>query len=196
MPNKNDLTGRKFNRLSVVKDSGQRTVSQKILWECLCDCGAVTLVVGANLLNGNTQSCGCLQKEGARKRLLTHGRSGTYEYERGIILQKNYGISLEFVRKLSEKQNHCCAICFVPESSLGECLSVDHDHETGEVRGLLCRPCNLGIGYLKDSIPKLQGAINYLTKTHLEAGEPLTKETMQKLKEIGLRRMAENGHTD
>jgi hypothetical protein len=42
---------------------------------------------------------------------------------------------------------------------------VDHDHETGEVRGLLCAPCNRGIGLLQDKIEVLESAAQYL-KTH------------------------------
>lgn len=45
-------------------------------------------------------------------------------------------------QKLSDKQNGCCALCKKPESSFKMRLSVDHNHKTGQVRGLLCYRCN------------------------------------------------------
>lgn len=57
-----DLTGRKFGRLTVIKDSGQKK-DKEHLWECKCDCGKTTLVKGVNLREGYTLSCGCLKHE-------------------------------------------------------------------------------------------------------------------------------------
>lgn len=72
---------------------------------------------------------------------------------------RNYGITLEQYRELELRQDYKCAICKeVPEHN----LAVDHCHETGEVRGLLCKACNVGIGNLGDSIERLQSAIEYL----------------------------------
>lgn len=68
MSNKNkpwnaiDLTGQKFNRLKVVKDSGKRQ-QRGVVWECLCDCGNKTEVATKYLKNGNIKSCGCLHME-------------------------------------------------------------------------------------------------------------------------------------
>lgn len=78
---------------------------------------------------------------------------------------KNAGIKdMTYERYLSmlNTQNHCCAICNIHQSKLKRQLSVDHDHNTGEVRGLLCTACNGGIGKLKDSIQLLESAIKYL----------------------------------
>jgi hypothetical protein len=65
---------------------------------------------------------------------------------------------------MQQEQNNCCAICGVHRTFFKRELDVDHNHETGEVRGLLCTPCNSGIGKLKDSINMLEKAIKYLTK--------------------------------
>lgn len=45
-------------------------------------------------------------------------------------------------QSLLEKQNFCCAICLKHLSNFKKRLSVDHDHETGYIRGLLCTGCN------------------------------------------------------
>lgn len=72
-----------------------------------------------------------------------------------------YNFSQEDYRLLFGKQNGKCAICN-SESKIR--LSVDHNHTTGKVRGLLCSHCNLALGYLKDSIDRLKSAISYLEK--------------------------------
>ncbi len=69
----NKLSGLKFGRLYVIKDSGKRTNKGGILWECLCDCGNSCLKVSHSIKSGMVKSCGCLQKEV----LKTHGFSYT-----------------------------------------------------------------------------------------------------------------------
>ncbi len=61
-------------------------------------------------------------------------------------------------------QDGCCAICKSsdPGRKKSQWFCVDHDHKTGEVRGLLCNSCNAGLGFLKDSIETLAQAIIYL----------------------------------
>jgi len=84
---------------------------------------------------------------------------------RDYQMQKNYGISLEDRQVLSESQEHCCGICTISEvdTSSGR-LSIDHDHASGVVRGLLCQPCNVAIGSLKDSSAVALKASEYLKK--------------------------------
>lgn len=77
-------------------------------------------------------------------------------------LKKNYNIDLETYNQLLVDQNHKCAICKTDETSLSKKLSVDHDHATGKIRGLLCQHCNLGLGHFKDNIDLLLDAIKYL----------------------------------
>lgn len=72
-------------------------------------------------------------------------------------------------RAFAEAQNSRCAICGGVEghrSRYGKVcrLAVDHDHRTGQVRGLLCNNCNRGLGRFKDSIENLQAAIRYLKR--------------------------------
>jgi len=56
--------------------------------------------------------------------------------------RRKYGITLEDYNKLYSNQNGCCSICHRPQFELEKTLSVDHDHITGKVRGLLCNGCN------------------------------------------------------
>lgn len=58
-----------------------------------------------------------------------------------------------------DAQNGKCAICDAEQSFQ---LAVDHDHQTGLTRGLLCRNCNQGLGYFGDDPERLLRAINYL----------------------------------
>ena len=81
------------------------------------------------------------------------------EYARWLRRLKKYGITKEAYYALMVAQNGKCAICGA------ECwldLRVDHNHETGAVRGLLCAGCNSGIGLLKENLETLRGAIRYI----------------------------------
>lgn len=73
-----------------------------------------------------------------------------------------YGITLEDYILMFEEQNGSCAICKQRKYSKHGLLSVDHDHETGIVRGLLCHRCNLLLGLAKDSSDLLLIAAEYL----------------------------------
>ena len=68
----NDLTGKQFNHLTVIKQA-ERTKDRHIRWECKCDCGNITFVSSRDLITGHTKSCGCIQKEAVRKSRYVHG---------------------------------------------------------------------------------------------------------------------------
>lgn len=83
-------------------------------------------------------------------------------------LKRNYGLTIEEYNKMLESQQGVCAICGKEEyltDNKGQTrpLSVDHNHETGEVRGLLCDRCNRGIGIFYEDVDALEKAIQYLT---------------------------------
>ena len=59
-------------------------------------------------------------------------------------------------------QEYKCAICGIDASELQRELSVDHNHETDEVRGLLCSHCNVGLGNFRDDAELMSKAIEYL----------------------------------
>lgn len=78
-------------------------------------------------------------------------------------MQKNYGISLSTYNRMFVEQGGVCKICSLPQkSNRNERLAIDHCHETGKVRGLLCDGCNRGIGLLKDDYRILERATSYL----------------------------------
>lgn len=93
----------------------------------------------------------------------------TSEAMRHYGLKHNYGISPEVYKLMLDAQNGVCAICKQPEtgkSSWGGIreLSVDHNHETNEVRGLLCTQCNYMIGHCRENREFLLEGVKYLDK--------------------------------
>lgn len=76
-------------------------------------------------------------------------------------LRSRYGISLDEYNDMVKKQDGLCAICKNKPSK----LCVDHNHVTNNVRQLLCRNCNLGIGYFKDNVSYLENAISYIKES-------------------------------
>ena len=72
MPVAKDITGQRFSRLVVLERAGSNKDGHAV-WKCLCDCGEHTWAIGKLLRTGHTRSCGCLQKEIARKNKTTHG---------------------------------------------------------------------------------------------------------------------------
>jgi hypothetical protein len=77
-------------------------------------------------------------------------------------LRLRYGITPEDYDSLYQQQYGCCAICGTHQSKLPATLAVDHNHDTKEVRGLLCFDCNTGIGKLQDNYDIIIKAAEYL----------------------------------
>lgn len=101
-------------------------------------------------------------KENAQRRAIYWSLKDRKNY-----LKTRYGLTIEAYDALHAKQNGLCAICGNPESQLSnqgtrKRLAVDHDHLTGQVRGLLCTHCNIAIGILGDDHKRLERAIEYL----------------------------------
>lgn len=78
--------------------------------------------------------------------------------QKGALLQRRYGLSLADYELRLRQQDYKCATC----KRVLTRPHVDHNHATGKVRGLLCYPCNISIGLLKEAIPVLHNIINYL----------------------------------
>lgn len=77
--------------------------------------------------------------------------------DRAVRLKREYGLTLEQYSQMLVDQNHQCPIC-----ELEVKLVVDHNHDTGKVRGLLCGKCNKGLGIFADDTSRLTRAIVYL----------------------------------
>lgn len=95
------------------------------------------------------------------------------ERARRIHLRQHYGMELEEFDALRAAQDHRCAICRTHEDALPRVrkgdhssLFVDHDHDTGSVRGLLCQSCNLLVGHAREDARVLRAAIQYLAAHH------------------------------
>jgi len=83
--------------------------------------------------------------------------------------KSRYGVTKESFVALLASQGGKCALCHTREPTVrgGSNVSwnIDHCHETGRVRGILCSPCNLRLGHFKDNVDMLQRAIDYLRRT-------------------------------
>lgn len=77
------------------------------------------------------------------------------------LIFKKYGLSKTEYIEMLITQNYCCKIC-KNKDILYDKLVVDHCHETGEVRGLLCTFCNAGLGMFRDNVEYMKEAIEYL----------------------------------
>ena len=89
------------------------------------------------------------------------------EYNRIWFAQKNYGLSKEQAVKIIEKVRSGEAICEICQEALElkkNGYAIDHNHSTGQVRGLLCSECNKGIGHLKEDLYIVSRITKYLEK--------------------------------
>lgn len=76
-------------------------------------------------------------------------------------LRKEYGITQAEYEAMVERQKGACAVCRRPPKT-GR-LHIDHDHDSGKVRGLLCMPCNSFLGKISEDVVILKRAVAYLT---------------------------------
>lgn len=150
--NRRDLTGRRFGRLVVVRQNGKYL--RKLRWDCICDCGCEINVIGCNLTNGGTSSCGCVgaEKTVARnKTMAKHGMGGTRTYDTWFsMIQRcskpddaNYsarGITVCSWLKASPK-NFRSLIGEKPETAKRRRLSVDRINTNGSYSCGNCEEC-------------------------------------------------------
>ena len=96
-------------------------------------------------------------------------RANNRDKTRQYKLKGRYGITAEEYQKMYDEQDGVCAICLQPETLLHQNgnvrrLVVDHNHETDEVRALLCTKCNLMVGNSLDNPELLERAAEYLRR--------------------------------
>lgn len=79
------------------------------------------------------------------------------------VLKNKYGITLDQMEQMFINQNGRCVIC-LSEFQESKEINIDHNHQTGKVRALLCHSCNVGLGYFKDNPLLTTRATEYLQK--------------------------------
>lgn len=113
--------------------------------------------------DGFQRWCKPCQNSGRRERDEKYIRSGN---RAKTLLHKHYmgkfGLSLEEVEARAVDQGNVCAICVGPPTARWNRLYLDHNHQTGKVRGLLCDRCNRGLGLFGDNAARIANALIYL----------------------------------
>jgi hypothetical protein len=81
-------------------------------------------------------------------------------------LNYKFNITIDKYNKILSDQNNCCNICKKHKDEFKNNLHVDHCHNTGKIRGILCFECNILLGKAKDNINTLNNAIDYLNNNN------------------------------
>jgi len=166
-----DKSGNRYGMLTLVMKLNDRTANGSFKYIVQCDCGESKVVGFSAMSKGNTKSCGCQQyPKGKLSPNWKHGLSQNREteqykrYQRECFDRFKYNLEPEHKQALLDKQNGCCAICGYKFGQKKGDIKVDHCHDKGHVRGLLCDLCNRGLGYFRDNVDIFKNAINYLTR--------------------------------
>lgn len=108
---------------------------------------------------GEARRCkACVRAEGRRKRAVPSARRAA----RDAQYRRLYGITLADYERMARRQRWRCALCDRKPRKEDGRLVVDHNHATGEVRGLLCKPCNAALGLLGEKPERLLAGAQYL----------------------------------
>lgn len=139
----------RFKRKTYVNDGGL-----KVCRDCGLEKPASSFWKDMYIIGGLKHRCIlCIQKD-PRKDLSS----------RASNLKRWYGITLAEYDRLLVQQNYCCAICNIPQEKLSRRLDIDHNHKSGQVRGLLCSSCNTTLGKINEDIPTAESLVSYLKK--------------------------------
>ena len=114
----------------------------------------------------------CVGKRGKERLIERFGKEGAIKYNKMDKLRRRcrdfYKIDHNVVLQMLIDQNNQCPICQKPIEFLTlqyeNEACVDHDHQTGRVRGIVCHWCNTGMGYFQDSTKRLENCIAYLKR--------------------------------
>jgi hypothetical protein len=98
-----------------------------------------------------------------RKQWETENRMRHASTQRKQLLKRTYRLTVDQWHELLQKQEGKCPICKTDDPG-GRNWHTDHDHATGEIRGILCSRCNIMLGHARDSVEILLAAISYLQK--------------------------------
>lgn len=166
-----DQSGRKIHKLTLLKMLNERTGNSSFKYLTKCECGTEKVIGYSLMTSGRTKSCGCSQyPKGKDSPNYKHGLSQERhtlrykKYQRECYDKHKYNLLPEEKQSMVKAQKNSCAICGYKFGQKSGDMHVDHNHETGKVRGLLCDLCNRGLGYFKDNKQSLANAIKYLNK--------------------------------
>jgi hypothetical protein len=93
------------------------------------------------------------------------------------VRMRQYGVSEQKYQEMLIKQEGVCGICRLATKHR---LCVDHEHRTGKIRGLLCKPCNVALGNMEDSPLRLRAAADYVERFNLTGQLPITRGILNK----------------
>lgn len=110
----------------------------------------------------NTYCKTCQNKENARRKAEKKKDKVAFRRSNYATELRKYGITLQQYDEMLYNQDGCCLGCCITIEEYGKHFAVDHCHSTGKIRGLLCGPCNLALGYVRDSPQVLRWLVNYL----------------------------------
>jgi hypothetical protein len=106
-------------------------------------------------------------RDRGKSRRMSKCKVCSLEQTRNISFLKWYKLTPEDWNKMFDAQDGKCLICGRHQSEFKRRFNVDHDHKTGEIRGLLCFNCNTGLGGFHDNVEFLEKAIQYLKNKKL-----------------------------
>lgn len=142
-----DLSGQVFGRLTAISYDG-KDKSRHSKWSCICECGNELVVLGTNLLKGNTKSCGCLQKEIMSERGILKGLSMTPEYSawRAAVSRCTNSTNKFY----SNYGGRGITICeeWLPPAEVGFLKFLE---DMGQSNGLTLERIDVNIGYSKEN---------------------------------------------
>ncbi len=184
MAAKIDMVDQVCGLLTVLREGG-RTPGGKVKWWCRCECGAEVEVSGDKLRNGRVRSCGCLNSTNKRsfrqqgekhpKWLGGKRNKGSEAHARSILKasalsarKRGYrpiNLSPTELATIFSRHDGSCDSCGLSEKECYRRHCVDHCHETGEYRGILCNACNRASGYLMDCPERCRQLARFLEKS-------------------------------
>lgn len=157
-----DLTGIRFGRLTVIKETvcPRNTKDRSRYWLCKCDCGNEHITSSTNLRKGCTKSCGCLQREGAQ--IANGENSFNTLYKRYAINAKNrnleFCLSKEEFREITQTN---CFYCGTPPKQ----VVIIHKRHNGEYLYNGIDRLDNAKGYTKSNTVACCGICNYAKRT-------------------------------
>lgn len=138
----------------VIKSKGKR--GTRSVQSCK-NCGRLFSELNIKIRAGHGKFCSNECYKAFRKKHKKDEKEANRMYQK----KHKYGLTVEEYNRIAEGQQNKCLICGAQFSDENR-IHVDHDHNTGVVRGMLCRSCNTLLGMAKDDVNILKNAIEYL----------------------------------